>query len=152
MDHADHVQLLAAGVPRRAGVWADFGAGGGAFTLALRELAGADAEIYAVDADRRALDSLKKAMERRFPGSAPLLVRADFTQPIELPVLDGIVAANSLHFVPFGRQVEVLRLWRDYLAPAGRLILVEYDADDGNRWVPYPILFARLSGLAGEAG
>ncbi len=152
MDHREHVRLLAGGVPSTGGVWADFGAGDGAFTLALRDLAGPGAEIYAVDTESRALGSLRSTMERRFPGSALHLVSADFTQPLQLPPLDGIVAANSLHFVPSGRQVEVLEAWRRYPRPGGRLVLVEYDADDGNRWVPYPVSFRRLADIAAAAG
>src|SRR5690554_4106120 len=40
MNHQDHVNLLRPGVPATGGVWADFGAGTGAFTLALAELLG----------------------------------------------------------------------------------------------------------------
>lgn len=32
MDHADHLRLIRGGVPGPGGTWADFGAGGGAFT------------------------------------------------------------------------------------------------------------------------
>ena len=42
--------------------------------------------------------------------------------------------------------------WRDYLKPEGRLIVVEYDADVGNRWVPYPLSFAALGPVAQAAG
>jgi hypothetical protein len=49
-------------------------------------------------------------------------------------------------------QIQVLESWRRYLAPAGRLVLVEYDAAEGNRWVPYPVSFSRLAGLAQAAG
>jgi hypothetical protein len=51
MDHRDHVGLLRAGVPDRAGTWADIGAGEGAFTLALADLLGPDGRIFAVDRD-----------------------------------------------------------------------------------------------------
>ena len=37
MDHTDHVNLIRAGVST-GGVWADFGSGGGAFTLALADV------------------------------------------------------------------------------------------------------------------
>ena len=37
MQHADHVALLRGGVSSPGGVWADFGAGRGAFSLALAE-------------------------------------------------------------------------------------------------------------------
>jgi SAM-dependent methyltransferase len=151
MNHADHVQLITAGVaPDRDGVWADFGAGSGAFTLALRDLAGPNVEIVAVDTDRSALRDLRAAMERRFPGTNLRLLAADFTRPLDLPPLDGIMAANAIHFVR--DQAALLRIWRGYLQPDGRLIVVEYDADDGNRWVPYPLSFRRLRAVAASAG
>ena len=42
MDHKDHVNLLKPANLSSGGTWADFGAGSGAFTLALRELLGRD--------------------------------------------------------------------------------------------------------------
>jgi len=41
MKHTEHVNLLRRGIPAPGGVWADFGSGTGAFTLALAELTGA---------------------------------------------------------------------------------------------------------------
>jgi ubiquinone/menaquinone biosynthesis C-methylase UbiE len=40
MDRQEHINLLRGGVPAPGGVWADFGSGAGAFTLALAELIG----------------------------------------------------------------------------------------------------------------
>jgi ubiquinone/menaquinone biosynthesis C-methylase UbiE len=151
VNHQDHVQLIEAGIGRgTGGVWADLGAGSGAFTLALRDVAGPDVQIYAVDRDRSALNALRGAFARSFPGSNLHLLPADFAAPLELPLLDGIVAANSLHFSP--NQGALLAAWRRYLKPDGRLILVEYDTDRGNRWVPYPISFAAFGPLAKVAG
>ena len=100
MDHTDHVNLLKPADLPFGGIWADFGAGSGAFTLALRELVGPHADIYAVDKDRRSLDQLEKLHREKFGTSQSLhTVRADFTGAISLPPLDGIVMANSLHFV-----------------------------------------------------
>ena len=73
-----------------------------------------------------------------FPDANLHLLARDMTQELELRSLNGIIAANSLHYVERRRQSSVLRNWRRMLRSDGRLIIVEYDADDGNRWVPFP--------------
>lgn len=151
MNHQDHVHLIENGIePGSGGVWADFGAGTGAFTLALRDVAGPETEIYAIDRDASSLQSLRTALERQFPGTSLQLLPGDFTQSLALPPLDGILAANAIHFVR--DQVTLLRRWRGYLKPEGRFVLVEYDSDSGNRWVPHPVSFRSLARLAQEAG
>src|SRR5688572_1926786 len=78
MNHADHVQLIEKGIDRnRGGVWADFGAGSGAFTLALRDIAGPDIDLIAIDRDRTSLQMLGATMERLFPGTRLRLLEAD---------------------------------------------------------------------------
>lgn len=151
MDHDDHVRLIEAGVGRDSGgVWAELGAGTGAFTLALRDVAGPDVEIIAVDQDNGSLRSLRNSIERYFPGTRLRILREDFTDDLQLPPLDGILAANSIHYEP--DQEALLQRWREYLKPEGRLIVVEYDTDAGNRWVPYPLSFASFSKVAQAAG
>ena len=147
MDHADHVRLLRGGVTR-GGTWADLGAGTGAFTLALAELVGPDGDVIAVDRDRGALRDLEHALR---PGGATVRsIAADFTKPIDLASLDGIVMANSLHFVR--DKAPVLALVHKMLKPSGRLLLVEYDADRGNAWVPHPMSFETWRVLADANG
>ena len=151
MNHADHVQLIETGIERtRGGVWADFGAGSGAFTLALRDIAGPDTAIIAVDRHRASLQTLRATMERQFPGTQLRLLQADIAGHLTLPSLDGIVAANAIHFV--SDQTALLRRWRSYLKPEGRLIVVEYDTDSGNRWAPYPMSYAAFRETARAAG
>lgn len=151
MQHDDHVRLIVRGIESgQGGVWAEFGAGSGAFTLALREVAGTKSEIMAIDADAGSLRALRRAMDHQFPGTRLETRVADFTAPLDLPPLDGMLAANALHYVR--NQVGVLRQWRGYLKPEGRLIVVEYDTDVGNRWVPYPFSFATFGALAEAAG
>lgn len=147
MDHADHVRLLREGTTP-GGTWADLGAGTGAFTLALAELVGPRGQVIAVDRDRSALRELEGALR---PGDAPVRALAgDFTTPLDLPPLDGVLMANSLHFVR--DKAPVLALVGGMLKPTGRLLLVEYDADRGNPYVPYPLSFETWRALADRSG
>jgi SAM-dependent methyltransferase len=138
------------GVPEPGGVWADLGSGEGAFTLALADLLGPGGRIYSVDRDRGALDVQARALRARFPAVQVQTRAADFTRPLDLPSLDGIVMANSLHFVR--HPAPVLALLRGYLRPGGRLIVVEYNADHGNMWVPHPFSYPTWVTRAEEAG
>ncbi len=150
MDHADHVGLIRAGVEERPGTWADLGSGTGAFTLALAEVLAGRGSIVSVDRDARALKEQRVRMALSFPSTEVRYLEADFTRALELPALDGILMANSLHFV---RDKEpVLRPLLGHLWPGGRFVLVEYDADHGNPWVPHPISFATWQRMAPSAG
>jgi SAM-dependent methyltransferase len=160
MNHHDHVALLRGGVctdehapdvaPSDRPTWADIGSGGGAFTLALAELLGSTAIIHSVDRDRRMLVAQAHALRARFPATVVEYHPADFTQPLDLPALDGIVMANALHFV--ADKLPVVQRLRAYLRPGGRMILVEYDTDHGNHWVPYPLSYPTWAALAHSAG
>src|SRR5436305_5848269 len=97
MNHADHVRLLRDGVLKPGGVWADLGSGWGAFTLALADLIGPSGEIYSVDKDRGSLREQEQAMRSMFPQANVRYIDGDFTHPLDLPPLDGIILANSLH-------------------------------------------------------
>jgi len=150
VNQSDLVALLRDGVGERGGRWADLGAGAGAFTLALAELIGPQAHITAVDREGRAMRGLVAGMGERFPGVAVDVKVADFTRPLELMDLDGIVMANSLHFV---RDKEsVLESVRAMLRPGGSLIVVEYGTDHGNPWVPHPFSYERWELMAARAG
>jgi hypothetical protein len=109
MDHQDHINLPRGGVPAPGGVWADFGSGVGAFTLAPAELIGPSGQIHSVDRDRRALQQQERAMRGRFPATAVVYHPADFTQPLHLPPLDGVVMANAPSTFCRGRRK---RMWR----------------------------------------
>jgi len=150
VNHADLVGLLRDGVDSKAGRWADLGAGEGAFTLALADLLGPGAHITAVDRDAGALRELAQAMGRRFPNTTLDVVAGDFTRPLALADLDGIVMANSLHFARDKRPV--LERVKSMLRPGGRLIVVEYGSDRGNPWVPHPFSFERWEEMAAGAG
>lgn len=150
MDHRDHVRLIREGVGGAGATWADLGSGEGAFTLALADLLGPAGTIHSIDRDGRALRVQERAIRDAFPGVALRPLAADFTLTLELPPLDGVVMANSIHFVR--DKLAVLGLIRGYLRPDGRLVLVEYDTDHGNHWVPYPLSFRTWTSVAAEAG
>jgi hypothetical protein len=82
-------------------------------------------------------------MRVAFPYAIVHYIAADFSRAIDLPPMDGIVMANSLHFHP-GKD-EVLKLVSGHLRPGGQLILVEYNTDPGNRWVT-PAFVSDLGG------
>jgi SAM-dependent methyltransferase len=147
--HADHVALIRDAVAP-GGSWADLGSGEGAFTLALADLIGETGRVYSIERDADALRAQREAMAKRFPNVAVDYMRSDFTKTLELPPLDGMVMANSLHF--HRDKAPLVSRLAAYLKPAGRFVLVEYDADDGNAWVPYPISYARWEVVSAQAG
>jgi len=134
------------------GRWADLGAGGGAFTLALADLLGPGGQVTAVDRDSGALRQLAPELHQRFPGTRLDTLCADFTTDLGLTDLDGTVIANALHFVRDRDKPAVLDLVRVMLRPGGRLVMVEYGADRGNPWVPHPFSYPRWEEMARAAG
>jgi ubiquinone/menaquinone biosynthesis C-methylase UbiE len=156
MRHADHVALIRDGVtepgagPGSAGRWLELGAGDGEFTLALADVLGGAGDIVALDLDRWALTELAARIDERFPDTTLETVTGDLTAGLPTGPFDGVLAANSLHYV---EDLEpVLAAIHAALRPGGRLVLVEYDADRGNPWVPHPISFARWTRVAPAAG
>jgi len=150
INQAELVGLLRDGVGAKGGRWADLGAGEGAFTLALADLLGPGARITAVDRDAGSMRGLAAEMGKRFPATKLEVVVADFTHPMSLSSLDGIVMADSLHFVRDKRPV--LARVHEMLRPGGSLIVVEYESDRGNPWVPHPFSYKRWVEMAAIAG
>jgi trans-aconitate methyltransferase len=152
MEIQEAVDLLRDAVGESTGIWADFGAGTGTFTLALAELLGGGT-IYAVDDDASAVRALG---ELQAVGDIRIVpVKADFTHPLELPgvggtPLDGLLMANALHFVRDATGV-LSRLVQRVRA-GGRVVVVEYDQRRASRWVPHPIPAASWPTLAAAAG
>lgn len=148
--------LLAHAVPADpGGTWADLGAGDGTFTLALARLLGPDARVFAVDRDQQALGELERRAVTDGTLSRITTVNADFTVPFEPPGarklrLDGMLFANSLHFVQHADVV--LNRLVQWLRPGARVVFVEYDRRPASRWVPYPIDAERLPVICAAAG
>ena len=105
---------------------------------------GPKGRIYAVDNDAKALSTLRdlQQVDR---------IVADITGTFDLPVLvDGMLLANVLHFVK--DQTSVLARLVQHVKPDGRVVFIEYDRRDKNRWVPYPISAKDLPALTTAAG
>lgn len=153
MNHNDHVNLIKPAFldenPNAS--FADFGAGSGSFTLALRQVTDSSTNLYAIDKDKSALRELENSFASRFGSTANLIViHADFSKSLNIPPLDGILMANSLHF--FKDKIKVLKHIKTFLKPNGKLIMIEYNVDKGNLWVPYPFSFSTFESMCKEAG
>lgn len=152
MDHAEHVALIRVGVSGGGALWADFGSGSGAFTLALAEVLGPSGMIYSLDRDSRALREQAGRFARSFPGYAVHYLTADYRRPLDLPAFDGIVMANTLHYLNDAELVPTLHRVRGYLHPAGRLVIVDYDRRERTYWLPHPLPWSRWQQIAPLAG
>lgn len=89
-------------------------------------------------------------MRARYPAIRLRQRSADFTRSLGFSGIDGVLMANSLHFVQ--DKAPVLEQVRSYLRPGGTFVLVEYDADRGNLWVPHPIGYTTWLAVAPRAG
>ena len=129
---------------KRPQSWCDLGSGSGTFTTALAELLAPGSTIYAVDHDWRAL----KAIPDNQHGVEIRKIAADLTSSsLRLPSVDGILMANTLHFIR-EQQIFLERL----LSATNRLVIVEYERSKPNRWGPYPVGFDQLRQLLTQAG
>ncbi len=148
MNQEDVVSMIADGIAPDALIWADLGAGSGNFTMALDTILGFDGTIFALD---RSLDILRKRIQKSYVRSNIHLMEADLTSAKSmLPALDGVIMANTLHYVkdPLTFLADVKSL----LSHGGSFIIVEYDREDANQWVPYPISYVKWQRLAIKAG
>jgi trans-aconitate methyltransferase len=127
-------------------VWADLGCGEGLFTQALAGLLAPGSTIYAVDQNKRALQQL--------PQQEGVLIKpilANFVNDrLPFTKLNGILMANALHFVP--NQKAFIKKLEGYVADKYSVVMVEYDTDTPNQWVPYPLSFTTLQNLFKQSG
>ena len=124
-------------------VWADLGSGKGLFTRALANIL-KESTIHAVD---RSGDVLEPSVN----GNDIVFHQLDFSEDV-LPFaeLDGILMANSMHFVKDKHRL--LSRLRKLLRRDGQLLVIEYEMNRGNHWVPYPIPYSVLERLLKESG
>lgn len=145
MKASDAINLIKDAVPKNnvSSVWADLGSGTGTFTKALAELLPARSSILAIDKESQKIVSLNQVTIQ--------FHQADFTKPETLPVgLDGILIANALHYVK--DQQGFLSNLTQHLKGNGRIVIIEYDTDQANNWIPWPISFVKLKKLLADSG
>lgn len=145
MTESEAIQLIKAGIPKesKAASWVDLGSGSGTFTKALAQLLANGSTILAVDQENHTVKSPNNQVSINF-------LKADFTKADLPDSLDGILIANALHYVK--DQLKFLTSVKNQLKPDGRLIIIEYDTDKSNAWVPYPVTFQKLKDLLIQSG
>lgn len=134
MELSSAIDLIGKGIEKN-GIqsWADLGAGGGLFTHALSKLLPAGSSIIAID---------KKPANIKVEKGISLVVQtADFTTAVPAN-LDGVLMANALHYVRDQKA-----FLEQLSTKTKRVVIVEYDMDRSNQWVPYPISFNKLKSL-----
>jgi SAM-dependent methyltransferase len=144
----DAIDMLAGSGVEALGptIWADLGCGDGTFTLALADMLAAGSVVHAIDLDGSALRRIPSAHK----GVQITTHRGDFMKPWPFANLDGILMANSLHYVQ--DQAAFIRECESQMKPQRHFLVVEYDTSETSRWVPYPVSQARLTRLFERAG
>jgi ubiquinone/menaquinone biosynthesis C-methylase UbiE len=113
---------------QRGSIVADLGAGSGYFTTRLARAVGATGKVYAVDIQQGMLDLLQKAVSReRLTNVVPVLgALNDPRLPVES--LDLVLMVDVYH--EFSEPQTMLQHIKRALKPGGRLVLLEYRAED----------------------
>ena len=127
--------------------WVDLGCGTGLFTQALAAVVSTGSKLYAVDKEPASLEKV----DIKSNDIALTQVHQDFVH--DLPAwgsCDGILMANSLHFV--SDKLTFMRRIKGTLKPKGKIIVVEYEMEHPNAWVPYPIPLLSLNELMSNVG
>lgn len=143
----DPKQLISAAfkIPSLPQNWAELGSGAGVFTYALAELLPEGSQVFAFDKVSQYFDTNRDGVQIGFR-------KLDFQHDdLGIQALDGILMANSLHYVKDkSRLIEKLDA---YLKPdSKKFLIVEYDTDRSNPWVPYPIRYERLKQQFADLG
>jgi len=126
--------------------WADLGCGSGLFTEALASFLPPKSLIYAIDKDISALKSRSIIHKTRIKS-----VEFDFLlNDLNLKNLDGILMANAFHFVK--DKITFLEKLNTCFMYDPVFLIVEYDTDNQNPWVPYPISFTSLKSFFSNLG
>jgi ubiquinone/menaquinone biosynthesis C-methylase UbiE len=122
-------------------VWADLGCGTGLFTKALAAMLYPGSTIYAIDRNpgKFSFSDIPDQVQIR-------TMKDDFeSDAFHLKGLDGILMANSFHFV--SNKNVFLDRTKTWFSHKPAFLFVEYNTDKPNPWVPYPLSFQSLEKL-----
>lgn len=121
-------------------LWADLGCGTGLFSRALAALLPAKSRILC-------MDSVGPGWEVSETNYVKLeYIKADFSRyEFGNAKFDGFIMANSLHYIK--NKPPLINRLLPALQPNGRFVIVEYDSESANFWVPYPITYEKLKRL-----
>jgi ubiquinone/menaquinone biosynthesis C-methylase UbiE len=112
----------------RGSTVADLGAGSGYFTTRLARAVGAQGRVYAVDIQQGMLDLLQKTVAReRLTNVIPVLGAVDDPR-LPPESLDLVLMVDVYH--EFSAPQTMLQHIKRALKPGGRLVLLEYRAED----------------------
>jgi ubiquinone/menaquinone biosynthesis C-methylase UbiE len=107
---------------------ADIGAGSGYFTVRLARMVGANGRVYANDIQAGMLDIIRRRLERERIANVDLVLGSEIDPRLPHDTIDLALMVDVYH--EFSEPQAMLRRIRDALKPAGRLVLLEYRAED----------------------
>jgi ubiquinone/menaquinone biosynthesis C-methylase UbiE len=107
---------------------ADIGAGAGYFTLRLAERVGPSGVVYGEDIQPGMLDLLRKNMRKRRLTNVRAVLGTIDDPKLPKESLDLVLLVDVYH--EFSEPEKMLERIRESLKPGGRLVLLEYRAED----------------------
>lgn len=120
--------------------WADLGCGEGVFTELLAGILPFQSEIIAIDQNNQRLNPIMgNEVSVHFQ-------QVDFEkEELDVTDLHGILMANSLHYIQ--DKEKLIRKLEAYFSDRKQFLIVEYETQTSNPWVPFPINFEKLKDL-----
>lgn len=119
--------LAAIGIARGATV-ADIGAGSGYMTWRMAQLVGPAGKVYANDIQQKMLDLLRENIQQRKLTNVEMVLGAPDDPKLPAAAIDLALLVDVYH--EFSEPQKMLRHIRESLKPSGRLVLLEYRAED----------------------
>lgn len=128
-ENEEHTERLFGALDLRPGLTiCDLGCGNGYHTLTLAERVGPDGKVFAVDIQRQMLAMLKRRQEKRGLTNIELVHNTVADPRLPDRSCDLILLVDVYH--EFSHPVLMLAGLRRALKPGGRLVLVEFRAED----------------------